>query len=69
MLELNKVEGNSIFTLVEKDKIKYILSPSLNTSRLTSNQLWLVVKSTPSKKYKLKEGDILRIGKQKVKVK
>lgn len=31
--------------------------------------MWLVVKSTPSGKYRLKEGDIIRIGKQKIKVK
>ena len=36
---------------------------------MTANQIWLAVKSTPSRKYKLKEGDILRIGNQKVKVK
>jgi hypothetical protein len=38
-------------------------------TKVPSNQLWLVVKSTPSKKYKLKEGDLLRIGKMKIKVK
>ena len=32
-------------------------------------QPWVVVKSLPKKGYVLKEGDILRIGKQKVKVK
>lgn len=37
--------------------------------RLTANQIWLAVKSTPSNKYKLKEGDMLRIGNQKIKVK
>ena len=30
---------------------------------------WLVVKSLPSKKYAIKEGDMLRVGKQKVRVK
>ena len=30
---------------------------------------WLVIKSLPSKKYPVKEGDMLRIGKQKVRVK
>lgn len=37
--------------------------------KLASNQIWLAVKSLPSHKYRLKEGDILRIGNQKVKVK
>jgi hypothetical protein len=35
----------------------------------TKQQPWLVVKSLPSKKYAVKEGDMLRIGKQKVRVK
>ena len=46
-----------------------ILEPCENVQKLSANQLWLVVKSTPSQKYRLKEGDIIRIGKQKVKVK
>ena len=33
------------------------------------NQPWLVVKSLPKKGYVLKEGDIIRIGKQKVRIK
>ena len=45
------------------------MQPCQNVEKMSAYQLWLVVKSTPSQKYKLKEGDILRIGKQKVKVK
>lgn len=47
----------------------YFVEPSLNVQKLTAFQVWLAVKSTPSRKYKLKEGDIIRIGNQKVKVK
>lgn len=47
----------------------YFVEPSLNVQKLTAYQVWLAVKSTPSHKYKLKEGDIIRIGNQKVKVK
>lgn len=32
-------------------------------------QIWVAVKSLPNQRYKLKEGDILRIAKQFVKVK
>lgn len=35
----------------------------------SKQQPWIVVKSLPSKKYVIKEGDMLRIGKQKVRVK
>lgn len=47
----------------------HFIIPSDNISKNPAHQLWLVIKSTPSKKYKIKEGDIVRIGKQKVKVK
>lgn len=35
----------------------------------TKQQPWIVVKSLPSKRYVIKEGDMLRIGKQRVRVK
>lgn len=35
----------------------------------TKQQPWIVVKSLPSRKYVIKEGDMLRIGKQRVRVK
>ena len=66
---MDSQKGNGLFEVVEKDIFKYVLTPCINTSKLTANQLWLIVKTTPSKKYKLKEGDIMRIGKQRVKVK
>lgn len=59
---------NSIIKLTNKNGM-YFVEPSLNVQKLTAFQVWLAVKSTPSRKYKLKEGDIIRIGNQKVKVK
>lgn len=53
----------------EKEDRKFNIMPSMNSSKLIANQMWLVVKSTPSKKYRLKEGDIMRVGKLKIKVK
>jgi predicted HTH transcriptional regulator len=41
----------------------------VSKSTKSKQQPWIVVKSLPSKKYAIKEGDMLRIGKQKVRVK
>lgn len=60
---------DAVARLEQNEEKLFTISPAENLSRLTSHQLWLVIKSTPSQKYQLKEGDLLRIGKQKIKVK
>lgn len=63
-------ESPTSMAKVEEQKNKWFLfTPCDNPSKLTSQQMWVVVKSTPSKKYQLKEGDLIKIGKQKIKIK
>ena len=60
---------NSIVKLEQQKNNWFLFTPCDNLSKLTSHQIWVVVKSTPSRKYQLKEGDMIKIGKQKIKVK
>lgn len=54
---------------VIESKSGYLIQPNPNVEKLVSNQLWLAVRSLPSQRYPLKEGDTFRIGTLRVKVK
>jgi len=41
----------------------------VNDNNKLKQQPWIVINSLPSKQYVIKEGDMLRIGKQRVRVK
>jgi hypothetical protein len=59
------VESTEKKRINEEEKLFSILSKQSKTKQ----QPWVVVKSLPSHRYVIKEGDMLRIGKQKVRVK
>ena len=75
--EKNRVamEGSEAMLDVLKNKEKkkgneeefYYTFASRNAKQ--KQQPWIVIKSLPLKRYVIKEGDMLRIGKQKVRVK
>lgn len=68
--EFKIITGNSnhqnVMLRLTKHNNFYMIEPPINYA-LT--QIWVAVKSLPNQRYKLKEGDILRIAKQFVKVK
>lgn len=60
---------NSIFRLIRSDNY-YQIVPIVyeEKAELIQKPLWLVVRSLPSRSYSIRERDIIKLGKQKLKV-
>lgn len=60
---------NAIFRLVRTDNFYQLIPIAYEEKEgLVQRPLWLIVRSLPKKEYSIKERDIIKLGKQKMRV-